>query len=33
VAVETMVRPGLGHSIDEDGLRRGGEFLRRLLMR
>ena len=27
VAVETMTRPGLGHAIDEEGLRRGGHFL------
>jgi phospholipase/carboxylesterase len=25
--VETLARPGLGHSIDEAGLRRGGAFL------
>ena len=31
VAVETLSRPGLGHSIDEVGLTRGGEFLRRAL--
>jgi len=28
VPVETLVRPGLGHGIDEEGLRRGGAFLR-----
>jgi phospholipase/carboxylesterase len=28
VPVETMTRPGLGHAIDEEGLRRGGHFLR-----
>ena len=28
VAVETLVCPGLGHGIDEAGLRRGGAFLR-----
>ncbi len=27
VRVETLARPSLGHSIDEEGLRRGGEFL------
>jgi len=32
VAVETLARPGLGHSIDEVGLTRGGEFLRRTLV-
>ncbi len=31
VPVETLARPGLGHSIDEAGLTRGGEFLRRVL--
>jgi len=31
VPVETLARPGLGHSIDEVGLSRGGEFLRRRL--
>ena len=31
VPVEQLVRPGLGHGIDEEGLRRGGEFLRRVL--
>jgi phospholipase/carboxylesterase len=31
VPVEQLVRPGVGHSIDELGLRRGGEFLRRVL--
>lgn len=29
VAVETVTCPGLGHGIDETGLRRGGDFLRR----
>jgi len=29
VAVEAVTCPGLGHGIDETGLRRGGEFLRR----
>ena len=33
VAVEAVLRPGLGHSIDEDGLRRGGAFLRGCLTR
>ncbi len=28
VPVEQMLRPGLGHGIDGDGLFRGGEFLR-----
>ncbi len=28
VAVETLTCPGIGHSIDESGLRRGGQFLR-----
>jgi phospholipase/carboxylesterase len=28
VPVETLVCPGLGHGIDEEGLRRGGAFLR-----
>jgi len=28
VPVETLVCPGMGHSIDEAGLKRGGEFLR-----
>lgn len=27
VKVEALARPGLGHSIDEEGLTRGGEFL------
>ena len=31
VPVESLVRPGLGHSIDEAGLRAGGAFLRRVL--
>jgi len=31
VPVETLARPGLGHSIDETGLQRAGEFLRRVL--
>ena len=29
VPVESHVSPGLGHGIDQDGLRRGGEFLAR----
>jgi phospholipase/carboxylesterase len=28
VSVEQMLRPGLGHGIDGEGLARGGEFLR-----
>jgi phospholipase/carboxylesterase len=28
IAVEDLLRPGLGHSIDEEGLARGGAFLR-----
>jgi phospholipase/carboxylesterase len=31
VSVETLRRPGLGHSIDEVGLARGGEFLASVL--
>jgi phospholipase/carboxylesterase len=31
VPVEQLVCPGVGHSIDEAGLRRGAEFLRRVL--
>jgi phospholipase/carboxylesterase len=31
VPVETLTCPGIGHSIDEDGLRRGGQFLRDVL--
>jgi len=31
VSVETLTCPGVGHGIDEDGLRRGGEFLHRVL--
>jgi phospholipase/carboxylesterase len=31
VPVEQLVCPGVGHSIDEAGLRRGGVFLRRVL--
>ena len=33
VPVEDLICPGVGHSIDEAGLRRGGEFLRRVLAR
>lgn len=28
VPVETLTCPGIGHSIDENGLRRGGQFLK-----
>ena len=31
VPVETLVRPGLGHGIDEEGLRAGARFLREVL--
>jgi phospholipase/carboxylesterase len=31
IAVETLARPGLGHAIDEEGLSRGGEYLKRSL--
>jgi phospholipase/carboxylesterase len=31
VAVETLTCPGIGHSIDPEGLRRGGQFLRDVL--
>jgi phospholipase/carboxylesterase len=31
VSVETLTCPGMGHSIDEDGLRRGGQFLQQVL--
>jgi phospholipase/carboxylesterase len=31
VPVEVMVRPGLGHAIDEEGLRAGRDFLARVL--
>jgi phospholipase/carboxylesterase len=31
VPVKTLVRPGLGHGIDELGLARGGEFLKSVL--
>ena len=29
--VSAVYRPGLGHGIDEEGLRRGAAFLRRVL--
>jgi hypothetical protein len=29
--VETHVRPGLGHGIDEEGIRIGLEFVKRVL--
>jgi phospholipase/carboxylesterase len=32
VPVESMSCPGVGHSIDEEGLRRGGHFLRDVLV-
>lgn len=31
VPVETLICPGIGHSIDENGLRRGGLFLKEVL--
>jgi phospholipase/carboxylesterase len=31
IAVDTLTCPGIGHSIDNDGLRAGGQFLRRVL--
>jgi phospholipase/carboxylesterase len=31
IAVESLTCAGIGHSIDEDGLRRGGEFLKDVL--
>jgi phospholipase/carboxylesterase len=31
VPVETLTCPGIGHSIDEQGLRRGGHFLKEVL--
>jgi len=31
VPVETLARPGLGHGIDDMGLSRGGQFLRKVL--
>ncbi len=33
IAVEELLRPGLGHGIDEEGLARGGAFLRAHLAR
>jgi phospholipase/carboxylesterase len=33
VPIETLTCPGIGHSIDEPGLRRGGEFLQKVLAR
>ena len=32
VPVESLTCPGIGHSIDEEGLRRGGQFLRDVLV-
>jgi phospholipase/carboxylesterase len=32
VAVDVLIRPGLGHGIDEEGLTGGGEFLRQALV-
>ena len=29
VPVERLLRPGLGHGIDEEGLSRGGAFLKK----
>ena len=31
VPVDTLACPGIGHSIDENGLRRGGSFLKDVL--
>ena len=31
VPVETLTCPGIGHSIDGDGLQRGGQLLQRVL--
>jgi phospholipase/carboxylesterase len=31
ITVETLSCPGVGHGIDEEGLRRGGQFLKRVL--
>jgi phospholipase/carboxylesterase len=31
ISVETLTCPGVGHGIDEDGLRRGGQFLHQVL--
>jgi phospholipase/carboxylesterase len=33
IPVESLACPGIGHSIDERGLRRGGQFLRDALVR
>jgi len=33
VPIETLTCPGIGHSIDENGLRRGGSFLKNVLYR
>src|SRR6185312_6978401 len=33
IAAEQLVRPGMGHAIDEEGLCRGGQFLRDSLAR
>ena len=32
IPVESLACPGIGHSIDEQGLRRGGQFLRNVLV-
>jgi phospholipase/carboxylesterase len=32
VPVESLTCPGIGHSIDQEGLRRGGDFLRDVLV-
>jgi phospholipase/carboxylesterase len=32
ISVETLTCPGIGHSIDENGLRHGGRFLRDVLL-
>ena len=31
VLVETVTSVGIGHSIDDQGLRRGGQFLKKVL--
>ena len=31
IEIDTHVRPGLGHGIDEEGIRIGLEFVRRVL--
>jgi phospholipase/carboxylesterase len=33
VPVEWHISPGIGHGIDQEGLRHGGEFLARILAR